>query len=111
MAADVRVIFVGSNDHGGGVPADQAFNAALELAVAGIGDFIFGRNRIYVGRVPAQGRLHAEVGSTLHEPFQQVAGPVRPGFVDDFVEGFNPFGGFLGIEVVGSLDFGFQHGV
>ena len=62
-----------------------------------------------MGYIPAHRRLHAEVRGAFHEAFEKIAGPVRPSLIDDFVEGFHPFGGFLGIEVVGSLDFCFQH--
>jgi hypothetical protein len=54
--------------------------------------------------------LDAEVGAAFHEAIQEVTGPVRPSFVDDFIEGLNPFGGLLGIEVIGSVCFYFEHG-
>ena len=110
VAANIRVVFIGAHHHRGGVPADQAFDAALDLPVARIGDLIFRRDGIDVGSIPAQRGLHAKVGRVFHEPLEQVAGPVGPGLIDDFVERLHPLGGFLWIEIVGSLDFGFQHG-
>ena len=53
------------------------------------------------------GDLHAEIGGAFHQPLEQIAGPVGPGFVDNFVQRLNPLGGFLGIEIVGSLGFDF----
>ena len=82
----------------------------FDRAVARIGDFFFRRNRVDVRRIPAQRNLDAQVRGAFHQPFEQIAGPVGPCLVDDFVEGLNPLGGFLRIEVVGSFDFGFQHG-
>ncbi len=110
MAADIRVVLVGAHHHGDGVPAHQALDAPLDGAVARIGDFLLRRNGVHVRRVPAQGHLHAQVGGALHQPFEQVAGPVGPSFVDDFIEGLNPFGGFQRIEVVGGFYFDLEHG-
>ena len=70
-------------------------------AVARIGHLFFRRNGVDVGGVPAQGDLHAQVGGAFHQVFEQVTGPVGAYLIDDFIEGFNPFGGFLGVEVVG----------
>ncbi len=78
-------------------------------AVARIGHFLFRRNGVDVGRVPAQGDSHAQVGGAFHQVFEQVTGPVGTYLIDDFIEGFNPFGGFLGVEVVGCFYSWFQH--
>ena len=46
---------------------------------------------------------------TFGQAIQQVASPVGPCCIDDFIERLNPFGGFLGIEIVWSFYSGFQH--
>ncbi len=109
MAADVGVVLVGTHHHGHGVPADQALNAALNRAIARVGDFLVGLDGVDVGRVPAQGGLHAHIGGPFHEPFEQVVGPVRPCLVDDFIQRFHPFAGFLGVQVVRRLYAWLQH--
>ena len=43
VAADAVVVFVLVRHHGHGVPADQALDAALQRAVAGIGHFLIHR--------------------------------------------------------------------
>ena len=78
--------------------------------VARIGDLFLGRNGVDIGGIPAQGDLDAEVRGAFHQVLEQVAGPVRPGLVDHLVEGFHPLGSLLGIKVVRSVYFGFQHG-
>ena len=42
---------VGLDDHGHGIPADDAFDPPFDLAVAGIGGFSFRRNGIDIRRV------------------------------------------------------------
>ena len=40
VAADIRVVFVGPNHHGGGIPTNQAFDAPLQNSIAGIWHFL-----------------------------------------------------------------------
>src|SRR5450755_3984348 len=57
VAADARIFFVLAMHHGHGVPADQALDAALQLAVARIRYFFRRRNRVQVGRVELDGDI------------------------------------------------------
>ena len=50
-----------------------------------------------------------QVGGAFHQVFEQVTRSVWTYLIDDFIEGFNPFGGFLGVEVVWCFYSWFQH--
>ncbi len=103
VPADVRVILIRAHHHGQSVPAHHTLDAPLNGAVTGIRDLFLDGDGIDVGSIPTQRNAHAQVRGALHQVFEQVAGPVGPRLVDNFVERLNPFGGFLGIEVVGRL--------
>ena len=107
MPADIGVVLIGAHHHGHGIPANQALDVPLDRAVARISHLFLRRNGVDVGGIPAQRDSHAQVGGAFHQVFEQVTGPVGPDLIDDFVESLNPFGGFLGVEVVGRLYFGF----
>ena len=99
VAADAGVVLVLPHHHGHGVPANQALDAALHRAVAGIGSFVFGADGVDVRRVEVDRQFGAVGARALVELFQQESGAVRPGLVDHLVQRLNPFGGFLWIQV------------
>ena len=59
VAADSGVVLVLPDHHGHRIPANQALDAALHRAVAGIGDFLFGANRIDIRSVELDGHFGA----------------------------------------------------
>ena len=99
MAADAGVVLVLPHHHGHGVPADQALDAALHGAVAGIGHFVLGPDGVDVGRVELNGQFGAVGARPLVQLLQQVGGAVRTGLVDHLVQRFHPLRGFLWIQV------------
>src|SRR5579872_827956 len=111
MATDIRIVFIGAHDHSERVPPRQAFDAPFDLTVARIRHLVFRRNGIDVRSVPAQRDSHAEIGGAFHQVFEQVTRSVWTYLIDNIIEGFNPFGGFLGVEVVWCFYSWFQHGV
>ena len=60
VSADAVFNPVGANDHGQGIPADQALDAAFHFLVAGEGGLLAGRNGIYIGSVGGEGRSTPE---------------------------------------------------
>ena len=107
VTANIGVVFVGPDDHSRGVPAHQALDDTFHRAIAREGDFFLRRDGVDVWCIPAQRRVHAQVRSAFHEAFQQVTGSVGSSLVNDFIEGFNPFGSLLWVEIVGNFYFDF----
>ena len=99
VAADAGIVLVLPHHHGHRVPANQALDAALHRAIAGIGDFLFGADGVDVRRVELDGHFGAVGARALVEVFQQKCGAVRPGLVDHLVQRFNPLGSLLWIQV------------
>jgi hypothetical protein len=91
MAADTAIFTVGAHHHGHGVPADDALDAPLNLAVTGESRLAAHRDGVDIGRVGAEMRLNAIfLGAHLQQP-QQFQDPFRPLVGIDIVQGFDPF--------------------
>ncbi len=109
VAANAAVVLVGAHHHRHRIPADEALDATLNRTVAGIRQLQFRRNRVHVGRGEPVNAGSAEAHRTVTEFPQQVGCPVRACFVHNLIQGLNPLGGFLWIQVFTCLNFGFQH--
>jgi hypothetical protein len=109
VAADAGVLLVLAMHHGHGVPADQALDAALELAVAGIRNFVLHRDGVQVGRVELDWNVNAGGASALYQGAQQLGALVGTFVVHNLVEGFQPLGHFLlvlRVRLQRKLDYG-----
>ena len=96
MAADAGVLLVLAVDHGHGVPADEGFDAALQRAVAGVGDFVFGADGVLVGGGEGVFKDYTPFSpARFAEGSEEVGGlgVVGCGYL---VEGFDPLGEFCG---------------
>jgi len=87
---------VGLDDHGHGVPTDNALDAALDVAVAGKGGLAGGRDGVDVGR--GQAGIGARGGAELFaELFEELGGAlgtlVLQGQFKDGLERLGPFVG------------------
>src|ERR1035438_5214160 len=82
VAADAVVVLVLADHHSHGIPADDALDAPLHGAVAGVGNFVFHANGIDVGSIEVNGEFGAAVAGLFGEAFQQETGAVRSGLVD-----------------------------
>ena len=109
MAADAGIVLVGAHHHGHGVPADQALDAPLHGAVAGVGHFFLDRNRVDVGCIQLWG-VRAVKRRAVDEAAQQVGRAIRPSLFHHAVERFQPLTGFLGIRILAGYEFSFKHG-
>jgi hypothetical protein len=101
MAADSRRVLVGPDHHGHGVPADQALDAALDFAAAGVRRLLVGRDSVNVGRVGSKRGGHALAIGLVLELGEQKPSPIRPGRLQDPFQGIQPFPrfGYIGIPI------------
>src|SRR4051812_43525692 len=76
MATDVGIVLIGSNDHGGRVPANQTFNSALHRTVAGVRHLFMRRDGIHVRRTNTR-RGDSKISGSVEQLFKQIVGPVR----------------------------------
>ena len=68
VAADSVEVAIGPHDHRHSVPANDAFDPSLDIAIAGKDRLIFGRDRVDVRRIRAERHVHAALeGSLLEE--------------------------------------------
>ena len=86
VAADAGIVLVLPDHHGHGVPANQALDAALHRAVAGIGGFLLGTDGIDVRRIELDRHFDAIGARALVEVLQQKSGAVRTGLIDHLVQ-------------------------
>ena len=101
VAADAVFVAVGAHHHGHGVPADQALDAALDLAAARVGHLLVGVDGVDVGSVGGERQLDA-VGVGMATQFaEQPADTGRTTGLQHVVQGFEPLPGFEGFELGG----------
>ena len=85
--------------HDGGVPADPAPVTAFDLLVAGKPGLELGRNGVDVVRRGQRGYRDPLLTGPLQHPEHEVPGPGRTGAGQQVVEGLQPLGGLLGVDV------------
>ena len=96
MPADAAAELVRADDHRHGVPADDALDAAFDLAVAGVFGLEFDRNGVDIRRGRAGGEGHADAEGPFAEFFQQELcpfPPLRPGRRSRATPAIPPFPG------------------
>ena len=100
VPADAFLLAVGAHDHRHGIPADDALDAALDLAVAGVGRLFVGRDRVDVGRVGRERHGHARVGGVNLELSQDLLRALGPRPFQQVVERIDPVSKFQDFAVV-----------
>ena len=90
VAPDTVFLAVGSDHHGHGVPPDDALDSALDLAAARKGGLLVQWNRVDVGRVRREVRLHPVAVRPHVQVPEQVADALRPLFLVHVVQGVDP---------------------
>ncbi|RMP03941.1 hypothetical protein ALQ30_05663 [Pseudomonas syringae pv. persicae] len=103
VAAQIRVVQVGFDDHCQCVPAHQRANAAFHEQVARHACFVGDRNRVAVWRSDGVRQLRTTTGGQLAQTGHQVVSAVFAFFVENRFQGVQPFLGFDGIEVLHGL--------
>ena len=96
MAADARVLLVLAVDHGHRVPANEAFDAALHLAVAGVRYFIMFGDGIEVGSSDFAGGVDACFACSLPQDGHELCCLLGAFVDDDLIECLNPLCNFFG---------------
>ena len=94
VAADAGIFLVLPMHHGHRVPADQALDAPLQLAIAGIRNFLLHRNGVDVGRVQLDRDFDARLAGPLISASSRSHPRCGPS-LHHLVEGLQPFGDFL----------------
>ena len=103
VAAQIRVFQVGTHYHGQRVPAHQRANAAFHEQVARHACFVGDGNGIAVWRGDGIWQLRTTTGCQLAHTGHQVVSAVFAFFVENRLQGVQPFLGFDGIEVLHGL--------
>src|SRR5712692_1915416 len=98
MAANTVVESIRANHHGQGVPADQAFDPALNLLVAGEHSLFLHGDGVYVRSIRGERRRGAQPLRAGAEAVEQNRRRFVALFFQDRIERFNPFLYFLGVD-------------
>ncbi len=109
VAADAVFVTVGAHHHGHGVPADQALDAALDLAAARVGHLLVGVDGVDVGGVGGERQLDAAGVGVAAQFAEQPADAGRATGLQHVVQGLEPLPGFEGFELGGIRWGGISH--
>ena len=90
VPADPALVAVGAHDHRHRVPADDALDAALDLALSGKTRLVGTTDRVEVRRVGGIRQRDAELGRATLQGSQQLAYAVLAPSFDDVVERLEP---------------------
>ena len=97
VSADAGVLLVLPVHHRHGVPAEQGFNALLQLAVAGVGNLFIDGDGVAVGSGELAGVGDAQRAGAVAQCGQKL-GTLLAAFSGNIVKGFKPLGNlFYGI--------------
>ena len=94
VSADAIFHAVGSHDHRHGVPANEALDAALDSAAAGIGHFLAGVNGVDIRRVRRERQLHTVLLRVNAKLSKQPTDSRRTPMLQHVVERLEPLPGF-----------------
>ena len=97
VAADVVLDAIGADDHGEGVPADEALDAALEFLVAGEKRLEACGNGVGVRSVRGEREVDAGDGGVGAEALENFGGDFGAAGLEDGIERFEPL---LNLEFV-----------
>jgi hypothetical protein len=97
VAADAVRLAVGLDDHGRGVPTDEALDAALDLAVARVRHLRVRRNGVEIGGVRGEGFLHARLAGPEAQSVQEPNGTAVIAAVQNVIKRVNPLARFNGL--------------
>jgi hypothetical protein len=85
--------------HDGGVPSDPGPVAAFDVLVAGEPGLQLGRNGVDVVGRRQRRQGHSLFAGPLQQPQHQITRPRRPRVLKQLIEGLQPLGGFLRVDV------------
>jgi hypothetical protein len=93
------MLLIGFDDHGQGVPPNEAADATLEFEVARIRGFVGCRDRIDVRRIDRSRDWDSSLAQPVTESLEEVGGSFRALLLDHILKGVQPFTGFLRIRI------------
>ena len=100
VTANAIGFFVGTGNHGHGIPAHETFDAALDFAVARIGQLFVARDGVDIRCMGCKGNVNAQTFLRfLFQAVEQIAHAVGTAVLQDISQGFDPFFGFDGIGI------------
>src|SRR5262245_4558621 len=99
MAANAVVVAIGANDHRHRVPADDAFDAPLDFAIARIGRLFVGGNCVDVGSRRDERQVDASLISGFIELREQIADALGAFAFENVAKRFEPLLGFSRVGV------------
>ena len=102
VPADAGEVAVGARDHRHRVPADEALDPPLQLALAGIARLLVARNRVDVRRGGRERQLDAVADRRLFQRREQLLHALRALALQHVVERLEPLGRLGRIDVVGN---------
>ena len=100
VSADAVEVAIRADDHRHGVPANEALDAAFELALAGVARLLIERNRVDVRRRGRERKLDTVANRGLFERGEKLLHALGAFALQHIVERLQPFGGFGRINVV-----------
>ena len=99
VSADARRPRVGPRHHHGGVPPDVGADAALDVLVAREPRLLLGRDGVDVRRADRRRERHLQLVGPLHQLEHQELTPRLAARVDHGVEGVEPLGRLLRVDI------------
>ena len=96
-----RVMAVGLDHHGHGVPAHVGAQALFDFKVAGAACLLAGLYGVHVAGIGRERQVHAVLAGVFQQLLQQVVGALGPLFVDDGGQRIHPLTGFLLVGIGG----------
>ena len=99
MPADAFVRLVRFDHHRGGIPADEALDAALDVGTAGHQHLVVRGNRVEVRGIGSERELDALLGGVQRQVAQQARDFDGTTGLQHIIERLEPFTRFDGIEL------------
>ena len=104
VAADAGAHAVGPHDHRHSVPAQDAFDPPLDVAVAGVDWLLVDRDRVHIRRVGRERQIDPLTIGDLVENREQVLHPLGPLGVEHVLQRFEPFARLGRVDIHAGAD-------
>ena len=99
VTADAVGLLVGPDDHRRRIPSDEGPDPSFDVFVTGEERLLLGGDGVHVVGRDTLGVAQLEFAGVLVQPAEKIAGPGLTRRTVDGLQGFDPFGGLLGVDV------------